>query len=73
MRKSKKPVLFLMSDEAKEYFRQTGKLGGLKRATLYSNAQPAKWGKRGGRPPKPLKPDSLRNSPGSGDFYPVTL
>ena len=38
--------------EVREYFRQTGALGGKRRAARYSKAQLSAWGKLGGRPRK---------------------
>jgi hypothetical protein len=42
--------VFLMPDAVREYFRQTGSIGGKKRAALHSKAQLRAWGKLGGRP-----------------------
>ena len=44
--------LFVMPAGVREYFRQTGAVGGKKRAALYSKAQLREWGKLGGRPRK---------------------
>ena len=44
--------LFVMPAGVREYFRQTGSIGGKKRAALYSKAQLREWGKLGGRPRK---------------------
>jgi hypothetical protein len=43
---------FSMPEAVKAYFRQTGSIGGKKRAALYSKAQLQAWGKLGGRPRK---------------------
>ncbi len=52
IRKLVNPVL---SGEVKEFFRQTGAMGGNTRAARYSKAQLRKWGKLGGRPRKDVK------------------
>ena len=44
--------VFVMPAGVREYFRQTGSIGGKKRAALYSKAQLRAWGKLGGRPRK---------------------
>jgi general stress protein YciG len=49
MAKLEKPVLGL-TEEALAFFRQTGKVGGERTASLYGKEQRRKWGKLGGRP-----------------------
>lgn len=50
--KSMNMNVFLMPEGVKMYFRQTGSVGGKKRAALYTKAQLREWGKLGGRPRK---------------------
>ena len=49
-RATKQPENPTIPDAVREFFQQTGAIGGRSTAAKYSAAQRSEWGKKGGRP-----------------------